>query len=67
MTDILHIDPRDHFATALVSLAQGDSVGGVAARTAIPAGHKIALFPWVLRDNAAWRAAVRSAYDALPR
>ncbi|MDP3853761.1 UxaA family hydrolase [Phenylobacterium sp.] len=46
MTDaasILRIDPRDDVATALVALAAGDSAGGVTARTAIPAGHKIAL------------------------
>ncbi|WP_332773622.1 UxaA family hydrolase [Phenylobacterium sp.] len=48
MTDIatiLRIDPRDDVATALVGVAEGDSVGGVTARAAIPAGHKMALNP----------------------
>lgn len=40
---ILRIDPRDDVATALVALADGDSVGGVTARADIPAGHKLAL------------------------
>lgn len=53
MTDIatiLRIDPRDDVATALVGLAKGDSAGGVTARAAIPAGHKMALNPVKIGD-----------------
>lgn len=42
-TRVLKIDPRDDVATALVALAPGARVAGVAVRDDIPAGHKIAL------------------------
>jgi len=41
---LLRIDPRDDVAVTVRGLAAGESVGdGVAARTDIPAGHKVAL------------------------
>ncbi|WP_304175469.1 UxaA family hydrolase [Phenylobacterium aquaticum] len=42
---ILHIDPRDDVATALVTLSPGDSAGGVVVRQEIAAGHKLAVRP----------------------
>jgi altronate hydrolase len=42
-TQVLHIDPRDDVATALVALAPGDRALGVEVLDEIPAGHKLAV------------------------
>jgi len=42
---ILQLDPSDNVAVARTRLAEGATIDGVTARTAIPAGHKIALAP----------------------
>ena len=43
MSRLLHPNPTDPVAIALDALATGDAAGDVAAREAIPAGHKVAL------------------------
>ncbi|MDP1028463.1 altronate dehydratase family protein [Sphingomonas sp. KR1UV-12] len=45
MTGALHLSDRDEVAVLIDAAAPGDAVLGVAARDAIPSGHKMALRP----------------------